>query len=194
MFDLGPAADRLAALVQGVGDDQLALPTPCPGYTLGDLLDHVGGLAVAFAEAARKERGRNAAPPPEGSATALPADWRTRIPADLSTLAGAWRTSGAWDGTTLIAGAEMPAEIVGRVAIEELVVHGWDLARASGQSFDADDASIDASLEFLGPLAQPEMADARAPAYGAVVEVAGDAPPLDRLLGLSGRDPSWSAT
>ena len=50
-LDLGPAALRLAELVYNVPDDLLDQPTPCPDYTLGDLVDHVGGLSLAFAAA-----------------------------------------------------------------------------------------------------------------------------------------------
>ena len=55
--DLVPAARRLAVLVRAVPDERLANPTPCPAYTLGDLLDHVGGLAIAFTAAATKDCG-----------------------------------------------------------------------------------------------------------------------------------------
>lgn len=54
IVDLEPAAWRLAHLVESVPDDLLRSPTPCPAYTVGDLVDHVGGLALAFAVAARK--------------------------------------------------------------------------------------------------------------------------------------------
>ena len=54
MFDLSPAADQLAGLVRTVTDGDLKAPTPCPDYTVGDLLDHVNGLAVAFTMAALK--------------------------------------------------------------------------------------------------------------------------------------------
>ena len=47
MVDLTPAAQRLADLVARVSDDELSGPTPCPAYALGDLIDHIGGLAVA---------------------------------------------------------------------------------------------------------------------------------------------------
>ena len=54
-LDLGPATRATAALVAGVRDDQLGDPTPCPAYSVGDLLDHLGGLSVAFTEAALKD-------------------------------------------------------------------------------------------------------------------------------------------
>ena len=52
--DLGPASRRMADLIDQVPDDLLDQPTPCPAYTLGDLLDHVSGFALAFTSAARK--------------------------------------------------------------------------------------------------------------------------------------------
>jgi uncharacterized protein (TIGR03086 family) len=193
MIDMEPAARRLAALVAAVRDDQLGVPTPCPDYTLGDLIDHIGGVALAFAAAGAKQQGRNMEPPPMGDAARLGDDWRTRIPADLEALPAAWRDAGAWEGNSWIAGTEMPAATIGRVGLDELVVHGWDVARASGQPFDADQASVEASLEFMAPISEPGMEAARAPAFGEVQEPAANASALDRLIALSGRDPGWSA-
>src|SRR3978361_2210469 len=77
MHDLGPAASEMTRLVNGVRDDQLGDPTPCPRYTLGDLLHHIRGLAEAFALAGRKEQPAGGSkPPPEGDAALLPEDWR----------------------------------------------------------------------------------------------------------------------
>src|SRR5215471_1552101 len=100
--DLGPGAQRLADLVARVTDDELGNPTPCPAYTLGDLIDHVGGLALAFTAAARKERGGANEHEPSGDASRLGAGWRERIPRDLAELAQAWRQPGAWQGSTRI--------------------------------------------------------------------------------------------
>ena len=54
-FDLGRAADQVAELLPGIDDGHLTPPTPCPDYTVGDLLDHFIGLAGEFARAATKE-------------------------------------------------------------------------------------------------------------------------------------------
>ena len=56
--DLAPAARRLAELVARTEDDELGRPTPCPAYTVGDLIEHIGGQARSFAAAARKELSR----------------------------------------------------------------------------------------------------------------------------------------
>jgi uncharacterized protein (TIGR03086 family) len=189
MHDLQPTARRLGALVTEIDDAQLGAPTPCAEYTVADLLDHIGGLAVAFAEAARKEQGTNASVPPPGSASHLVADWRTRIPADLETLGTAWADPAAWDGMTTIAGAEMPASSVGTVALEEILTHAWDLARALGQPFDADTDAIAGAMEFIGPVSEPDAP--RPPIFGPVVAVPDDASAMDRFVGLTGRDPEW---
>ncbi len=134
MVDLTPAAQRLADLVAGVSDGQLAGPTPCPAYTVGDLVEHVGGLARAFRAAAEKDLASpyvNGAP--AGDAARLEEGWRDRIPADLAALARAWADPDAWTGMTRIANMDAPAEAVGVTVADELVVHGWDVARATGQ-------------------------------------------------------------
>lgn len=189
MHDLLPTARRLGALVTAVDDARLDAPTPCPEYTVGDLLDHIGGLAVAFTEAARKEHGTNATQPPPGSTAHLAADWRTRIPADLETLGVAWQDPQAWEGTTVIAAMEMPAPAVGAVALDEIVTHAWDLARALGEPFDADADAIAGAMDFIGPISEPGAP--RPPIFGPVVAVADDASPMARFVALTGRDPDW---
>ncbi len=82
-LDLHPAAYRMAELVRNVRDDQLEVTTPCPEYSLGDLLDHVDGLSLAFAAAARKDTSDAGAQGPSGDASRLGDDWRERIPARL---------------------------------------------------------------------------------------------------------------
>src|ERR1700722_584451 len=68
--------------------------------------------------------------------------WRDRITADLAALADAWAAPEAWDGMTQAGGQDLPGAMAGRIALDELVVHGWDIARASGQPFDCDAAAL----------------------------------------------------
>ena len=77
--DLTPAARRMAELIAGVPDDRLRGPTPCPAYTLGDLVEHVGGLALA------------SPPPPPSPAGTRAAPGRRRRPATRP----GWATTGA---------------------------------------------------------------------------------------------------
>ena len=192
--DFGPAAQRLADLVSSIADDELGKPTPCPAYTLGDLVQHVGGFALAFTAAANKERNEsNDREPPPGTADRLGDDWRTRIPRDLVNLAQAWREPGAWDGMTMIAGSDSPSPVVGLVAADELVVHGWDVARATGQPYDPEPAMLEAARRFLAMFASPDAPAGPEVPFGPSRQVPDGAPLLDRVVALAGRDLSWSA-
>ena len=191
--DLRPAAEQLAGLVARVPDAELGHPTPCPAYALGDLIDHVGGLALAFTAAARKERGRYTDPARPGDASRLRDDWRARIPRDLAALGEAWRDPAAWDGMTRIAGDDGPASIVGLSAADELVVHGWDVARATGQPYQCPPELLDAAHSFLVQFASPDLPAGPEVPFGPSRTVAEDASQLDRVVALAGRDPGWRA-
>jgi uncharacterized protein (TIGR03086 family) len=183
--DLGPAAQRTARLAAAVADAQLDAPTPCAGLPVSGLLVHVLGLARAFAAAAAKQPDPGPAPEPP----TLPADWRAVLPAALDALAEAWRAPGAREGTTSAGGVAMPAAAMAAVALDELVLHGWDLARATGQPYRPEPAEVEACLGFVAAAARPEGVPGL---FGPPVPVAPDAPALDRLLALSGRDPGWA--
>ncbi|MEU4211049.1 TIGR03086 family metal-binding protein [Streptomyces sp. NPDC026206] len=195
-FDLGPAAGRMARLLDEVPDDRLTAPTPCERYTLGDLIEHVGGLSLAFTAAAAKAApAPGSAQGPSGDAARLGADWRTRIPGQLTALAEAWRDPAAWEGMTEVGGVELPAGVTARVALNELIVHGWDIARAVGQSFTGDEEELRACMEFVSRFAPAEPGRRPAPEglFAPAVDVPADAPLLDRVVALTGRDPAWTA-
>ena len=191
-IDFGPVARQLAILVTGVDDAQHGAPTPCPAYQVGDLLEHIGTLAGAFAAAARKDRGPLTGPPPAGDAARLTANWRVSIPGDLATLAQAWSAPGAWDGTTRIAAMDSPADMVGVTLADELVVHGWDLAQATGQPFAPDPAAVRAARSFLDLFASPDAPAGDEVVFGPSRPTPPDAPALDQVLALAGRDPAWT--
>lgn len=103
MIDLGPAARRMAELIAGVDDAELGAPTPCPGSSVGDLIDHVSTLSVAFGAKASKEASRPG-PPPAPDAANLGPGWRERIRGELDALARAWSDPQAWEGMTTAGG------------------------------------------------------------------------------------------
>src|SRR5688572_24666167 len=111
MIDLAPAADRMAALLDSIGVEDFAKPTPCPDTRLGDLIDHVASLSHAFTDAAHKRPAH--APPGPPDAANLVDDWRREINQRLATLVEAWRDPGAWEGTAQVAGTELPGEVAG---------------------------------------------------------------------------------
>lgn len=144
MPDLTAPAAHVTALVTGVTDDQMSGPTPCPEYTVAHVLEHIRGLSIAFTRAATKA-GNGDEPPPPPSAEDLPSDWRDQIPSELAAVAGAWQLPEAWEGEATAGGVTLPAEVMGLVAFNELVVHGWDLAVATGQAYQPDDIILQVS-------------------------------------------------
>ena len=179
----------LAGIVSGVRDEQLGGPTPCTEASLGDLLDHVDGLSLAFTAAARRTA-LEGAQGPSADASRLGPDWRSRIPSRLAELAAAWRDSEAWTGMTRAGGEDLPAEVAGIVALNEVIVHGWDIAVASGQPYSAEPELVEAALQFVRS-AVAENPNGSPGLFGPPVPVSDDAPVLERLLGLAGRDPAW---
>jgi len=192
IVNLAPAAQQLADLIVRAEDGDLTRPTPCPAYTVGDLIDHVGGMTLAFTAAANKDGGPYADLQPSGDASRLGADWRTRIPRDLAALARAWREPAAWTGMTRIAGMDTPAVMAGLSVADELAVHGWDLARATGQPYACAQAVLEAAQSFLAQFASPDAPAGPQVPFGPSRQPPGDAPLLDRVVALAGRDPHWS--
>lgn len=190
MLDIEPATRMLAQVIAGVRDDQLSALTPCEKSNLGDLLDHVDGLSMAFTAAANKAPlpGGDQAPSADGSR--LGTEWRTRIPQRLSALSDAWQDPNVWAGMTTVGGQDLPGELAGVIALDEVVIHGWDIAAASGQSYSSEPDLLEAVYGFVQPTAA-QSPEGTPGLFGPSVPVGADAPLLERVLGLTGRDPNW---
>jgi uncharacterized protein (TIGR03086 family) len=187
MIDLTSACQRTAQVLANVTDDQLSASTPCEKLPVDELVAHVGGLALAFAAAARKDFGPLTDTPPTFDG-ALDDDWRTAYPQRLAELAVAFGDPAAWRGMSRAGGVDFPGEVAGMVALTEVVVHGWDLARATGQPYGIDAATAEAVLPHVAQFAAGEPVEGL---FGRAVPVADDAPVLDRIVGMTGRDPAW---
>ncbi|MBA8823914.1 uncharacterized protein (TIGR03086 family) [Saccharopolyspora lacisalsi] len=184
-FDLADAAAEMRRVAAGVRDNQLDAPTPCADWTVRDLAAHVRGLTKAFTHTARHEHPGE--PPPDGAK--LPDNWREQLNRDLDTLVAAWREPSAWQGEAEAGGFTMPSTELATVVLDELVLHGWDLARATGQSFTATDHDVAICTGFAAAMSTPDTLDSREGLYGPTVDTGTDPAPLDALLGLAGRDP-----
>jgi uncharacterized protein (TIGR03086 family) len=167
VIDLKPACTATATLVRGVRDDQLDDPTPCTEYTVRDLIAHVDQVARGADEPSPLQQG-----------------WRSTVPSRLDGLANQWSDPSAWEGT---GGLDLPNAVWGRIALTEMVVHGWDLARATGQPFELDDepslqACLDHVAEFVPNAPVPQL-------WGPPADVADGAPLIDRIVAITGRTP-----
>lgn len=188
---LESAGTRLLTVVDGVRDDQLDAPTPCEGLTVGQLLQHLTGMCLAFTAAARKEATPQAdTDPSAGDWPPAQPGWRETLHERVPALVEAWREASAWEGTTKAGGMELPGEVAGVVALEEMVVHGWDLARATGQAYEVNDATAAAVQGFVStndPDGTPGL-------FGPAVPLEDeDAPLFAKVVARTGRDPYWTA-
>ncbi|MCW2516190.1 MAG: hypothetical protein JWR11_5232 [Mycobacterium sp.] len=179
---------RTTDVLAAVEDDQLGGSTPCERLALSELVAHLGGLGVAFAAAARKDLGELTGVPPGDSGYRLDPDWRTRYPGNLAGLAEAWRDPTAWEGMTQVGGVDLPAEVCGMVGLTEVVIHGWDVAVATGRDYGVDDDVAEALLAHMTAFTAGGPVEGL---FGAPVDVGSRASAFDRVLALSGRDPGW---
>ncbi|MFF3488473.1 TIGR03086 family metal-binding protein [Streptomyces sp. NPDC002701] len=185
MIDLRPACRRMTDVLAGIRDDQLDGPTPCAEYTVRDLMDHVGMVAQGFASLARKE-GNEPADTSRSGGTQRDDVRRKDAAHHVSELSDAWQDPAAWQGCTSTGGLELPNELWGKIAFTEMVVHGWDLAKATRQPFALPEETLRACLdhvaEFVPNAPVPQL-------WGTAVEVDAAAPLLDRVLAITGRTP-----
>jgi uncharacterized protein (TIGR03086 family) len=191
MLDFTAATSRLIDLIGEVRNDQLDAKTPCANTSIGDLLDHVDTFSLVFATAATKSPLPSDFQGPTADASRLGTDWRTRIPERLNALASAWGEEDAWMGLTQAAGQEVPAEIAGAIALDEVIVHSWDIAAATGQGYTCESDLVATAIGFVEPTVA-KSPEGTPGLFGPPVAVAADEPILHKLLGLTGRDPRWS--
>jgi uncharacterized protein (TIGR03086 family) len=188
MIDMTSACARTTDVLAAVPDSQLDSTTPCEQLSLRQLVAHLGGLGLAFAAAARKDFGELTSSSPGDGGYDLAADWRAQYPDNLARLAQAWRDAAAWDGMTRVGGVDLPGEVCGLVGLTEVVIHGWDVAVATGQTLVVDDDVAETLLAHMTTFTAGGPVEGL---FGPAVDVPDDATALDRALALSGRDPGW---
>ena len=192
MIDLVPATRRTAELIANIGDDQLASPTPCPDYTLGDLLDHVDGLSQAFTDAATKQprRGRH----PAAVRQRRPSRGRLAHPHPAAaghagrSLARPWRVGGHDPGRRRRHAQRDRGS--GRAGRGD---RSW-LGHRQGQrpALRRRTRSRCACIQTMAPQPGEERPVGDDVPFGRPVDVADDARPIDRLVAVLGRDPAWT--
>lgn len=163
----------------GVTADRLGAPTPCAGWRLADLLDHMADSLDAFTEASTGLVPIAPAPVVATSGSSRVERLRTRACA----LLGAW--SGPAAGTIWLDDRSVPAGVLLRAGALEIALHGWDVGQATGVG-----APLPESLAAdLLPVARALIAaEDRGLRFGREV-TAGGTSGTERLLGFSGRQP-----
>jgi uncharacterized protein (TIGR03086 family) len=184
---LQPVLGDLAVVAGAIEPAQLHDPTPNTERDVDALRGHAVGWLTAFAAGYDDPDG--AVPLHETEDIAV-TDAAAQDTAAAARLDAAVR-AGAAERPLRIGDSAMPGDMSLSMILWEYVVHGWDLARATGQAWSPDPAAAQAALDFAPGMLTPDF-QGEGKAFGPPVPVSADAGPLDRLLGLSGRDPDWT--
>lgn len=183
------AAALLRETVRNIEPEQLGAQTPCTEYDVRKLVNHLLVWGPSLEGAGRKE----SVPPSADSESAVDlttGDWAAALEAGIDRTATTWSEPGAWEGVTHMGGpTELPASMVGAMIAGEWVLHSWDLAQATGQHVQVDEDLLEYLLEEFAKTAElgREMG-----IFAPEVAVPPSSSTLDRLLGLTGRDPAWT--
>ena len=185
---LARVLDGLANVVGGVRESQLRDPTPCTEFDVETLRNHILGWLTTFAAGYADPAGRAPAstegyqPSPD-----LAADVRSAA----AQLTEAVR-QGAAERPLYLGESAMPGELALGMVLWEYLVHGWDLARATGRAWAPPEEAAAEALAFAPAMLTDDYQGVGKP-FAPRVAVPADASSLDKLLGLSGRDPQWAA-
>jgi uncharacterized protein (TIGR03086 family) len=173
------AGAQAIRLVEAVRPDQLPDPTPCPQWTVGDLVNHMvtGNLLIAAIVAGE--------PHPDRAADHLGDDYVSAFRDSVTRLSETFAKHDVLSGTYPSPYGEGPGSLLVHMRINEMVVHGWDLAKATGQSTALDPELADASLASFRAARLPR---GEGKPFGAERTVPPDAHPADRLAAYLGRE------
>jgi uncharacterized protein (TIGR03086 family) len=170
-------ADAFGARVAGVEGDGWDAPAPCDGWAARDVVDHLGHGAGFFLNGTGRE-------------VTIP----SAADDPMATWAATRATFEAVLGDPEVAGLEIDSpfgrmtveELIGRIAIADMLVHTWDLARATGQDETLDIDEVRRTMAILGPADEV----IRSPgAFGPKVEVPADSDEQTQLIAFTGRTP-----
>jgi uncharacterized protein (TIGR03086 family) len=172
---LAEAVDRTARLVAGIKPGQWGDPTPCTDWDVQALVAHlINGNTIVAAVVA-------GVPP---TCQSLRADFEQ----SAATMLAAFRLPGALDREVEVPYGRVPGVIALHLRLTELLAHGWDLARATGQPVEFAEATVEQELAYTAE-ALAAIPPARSP-FEPPAPVAADAPALDRLAARLGRSPA----
>jgi len=174
-------------VVDNIEPDQLDNPSPCVGWTVRDVLNHITGGAETFALCVRDGSIPDEIAGELMTGDRLGDDYKGSFHRAADAANESFAIPGAMDRIVKMPFGEMPAGMAVDIAIFDVTTHAWDLAKATGQSTDLDPEV--AGIAYL--VAQNMLNDdlRSLGLFGPAVEAAPDAPAADRLAALAGRTP-----
>lgn len=176
------ALRHTARLVAAIGGHQWDAPTPCPKWTVRDLVNHLvtGNLWV-------RELGRGRTIEEVG--TALEGDLLSQDPVathtdSVTAAIAAFGADGAMERLWHLSFGPRPGRVYARQRFIDVLIHGWDIATATGQDTRLPEEPVAECLSYLE--AKPEVRKV----WGfATVDPPATGGPQERLLALTGRRP-----
>jgi len=166
-------------IVNNIGGHQLSAPTPCDDYDVSGLLTHLIG-------------GNYWVPPlVEGRTIEEVGDSLDRDfgPADYDDSArqadAAFSSEGAMDAPVAVSYGPVPGSVYAGHRFLDVLIHGWDLAKATGQDTALDPELVDACWEVITP--QMDLLKSSG-MFGDEIAVPDDADPQTKLLAVLGRE------
>ena len=185
---LAEAVHLAGDLVRRVAPEQWAAPTPCEGWNVRQLVDHVVAGQQLFARVLGGEPFDDAFAAVRSQTDRLADDPAGAYDVSAGAMLAAFAAPGVLDRTVRVPFGTVPGAVARHLRITEALVHGWDLARAIGAPFDPPARLVEPELAAAGPLlsAVPPERKVFAPS-----QQAGDgARPIERLVALLGRSPT----
>ncbi|MEY9929221.1 uncharacterized protein (TIGR03086 family) [Catenulispora sp. GP43] len=179
---LTEAADQAARVVAGTDPGRFTDKTPCSDWDVKELLNHlILWTAYSFERRARSEQ---VGPDLTERDFASEPDYAAAYRAQLDRALAAWAPPEVWESEIDTGGGKTPAPQVAEMILMEMVLHGWDLATATGQPYEISD-------EIAGTVAQAVEASAEMyrqyDGFAAEVQIGQDATTLEKALAVSGR-------
>jgi uncharacterized protein (TIGR03086 family) len=173
-------------VVGNVPQDALDTPTPCGDWDLRTLLNHT--ILWTSYSAERRAHGESVAEDLMNKDFTADPGFREDYARQIGKAVTAWSAPEAWAGTRNVMGDATPAADVGAMLLMETALHGWDVARATGQEFTTDEQTARALQDIVQ--AQAELFR-KYQGFADAVEPPRNATAFERALALSGRDPNW---
>lgn len=172
-------------ILANVTRNQLDLPTPCAGWQVRDLIDHIVGAAGFFADLAQYGASAEDAEQPGRPG----GDYIAAFGQQSGRAIEWFSAAGAMERTMALPTGPAPGARCIEVATGEILVHGWDLARSTGQPRPAGTGVAEALLASPWLSLCAQVRDADPAVFGPAIDVPADAPAADRLAAFLGRDP-----
>ena len=171
-------------VVANIRKDQLEDPTPCAEWNVSAVLDHLIGGCITFAAGVRGEVSGAI-----GESGNLGEDHVESFRTASQETLDAVREPGALDKDVKFPWGDTPAPVALHLALADMTIHGWDLAKATGQDFQPEEDIAEAVYGFMSTAMEPSGQMPRGTAFGPPVEVGADASAVDRMLAYGGRQP-----